>query len=137
MIKVYVDASYLWRKELNKKVKSGKVSYQIENEKIEIKEIKIPEINNLNQYINLFEFLAIITAMKELIKRNLNQEEIVIYTDSYIAKSWFEKEKNFLMKFSDFHYQLKEECDSLKNNFKNLKVELITRKNNPAGYPFF
>lgn len=127
-IGVYVDASYHWKK--NRKDRKGKICLVIKN-RPEVEEVSSPKIKGLKQYNNLFELAAIRNGIERAIEIN-PERPIRIISDSKTAVSWAKRGVNNLGKFSDIHYELKENIDSLRRNHE-IRFEWIPRDKNLAG----
>ncbi|MBW2969111.1 hypothetical protein KY314_03270 [Candidatus Woesearchaeota archaeon] len=100
----------------------------VKNNKVKIKEAKIPHIEGLKQYNNYLELKACLWGMK-----STKAKEVQIIVDSTVTMSWFNQPHNNLGKFSQHHYQLKEEIEKEKLRFKNIKVVWKPRDKNLAG----
>ena len=120
MKKIYTDAGYSQKKR--------KSWLAVKNKKIKITEVKVPRIEGLQQYSNLLELLGVLNAMK-----STKSKKVIIYTDSKVAMNWFRRIKNNLGKFSEYHYEIKDKIDREKERFDNIRIEWVSRDDNPAG----
>ena len=94
----------------------------------EIKEVVVPRIKGLKQYSNFLELIAVCWAL-----RLTEEKNIIIQTDSRVARSWFNRKKNNLDKFSSYHYDVKEELERLKSKKNSVIIRWVPRNKNLAG----
>ena len=127
MIKIYVDGSFSWEANLHSKKKVGKIAYKFGKRKTTVKKIKIPEISGLEQYINIFELLAVLEAI-----RKTKSTKIQLFTDSQVIYSWVKTGKN-LYRFSDIHGRIGEEIQGRLSKLKYSTINLVGREQNLAG----
>jgi len=125
---IYTDAGYCWTKQ-KKERKTGIIAYKINYGKVQMFEWSIKEIPGLQQYSNLFEFLAATFALIEAKRRGLRN--VCLITDSRTCYYWLLRKKNNLRKFSEQHFKFKELADAIK--IQNLAIEWRRREENLAG----
>ena len=65
--------------------------------------------------------------------KSTKSKRVIIYTDSNVAVSWFHRINNDLLRFSKYHYEIKDEIDREKERFDNIRIEWVSRDDNPAG----
>ncbi len=121
---IYTDGSYCWKNNIRK---IGKIAYKIGNKKVQVKEIEMPEVENLKQYSNLFELKAIIEALKET-----KAKKVLLFTDSQVVYWWVKRRENDLGRISQLHYELKNQVDKLQDKIK-FEIRWIPRDKNLAG----
>ena len=131
MIKIYTDAGFSYQKNLNEKFIKGNLAYKIGNESTQMIELHLDPIPNLYQYNNVYEFNAINFALQIALKKGITK--IDLFTDSLVAYWWFKRKKNNLRKFSETHYQIKQEIDKLVKEFSKININHINRNCNLVG----
>lgn len=128
IIEIWVDAGFAWSKNLKSQKKEGIVAFKTGNKPIKEKLIRVKEIKGLKQYSNLMELIAVLEALKSTKAKN-----ILIRTDSQIARSWTLRKTNDLDQFSEQHFATKEKINNLIRKLKYFDIVWISRNDNPVG----
>ena len=128
MTEIYVDASYNWK---NTGPVLGKICIKGDGFPQIIEEHELPRISWLNQYINLFELLAITRACEIACEKGMN--DVTIYTDSGTAYWWSKRMKN---PNSIVHKDIYLRCIKAQSRIKHVQIVQISREINKAGFVF-
>lgn len=136
-MKLYTDATFPWQKYANTddKILKGKICIIAEDNAEHplnvIEEVGVGRVEGLKQYINIFELIAVTRAIE--IAKEKGWNDIQIFTDSFIAKTWANKEVN-ASPFTEVHRSCQEYITKAKAEHGG-KIEIghILREYNPAG----
>ena len=128
----YTDASFDWTstEKTNGNVIRGKIAIVGEGLKL-IEDVVIGKVPTLKQYINIYELIAVARAI-ELAKEK-GWDDIQIFTDSSVAKTWANKGVS-ATPFTEAHRSCQEYITRVKmEHGGKIEVGHVLRDQNPAG----
>jgi ribonuclease HI len=136
-MKLYADATFTWQKyaDTDDKLLKGKICIIAEDNPEHpfnvIEEVIVGRVEGLKQYINIYELIAVARAI-ELAKEK-GWDDIQIFTDSFIAKTWANK-KVSASPFTEAHRSCQEYIIRAKaEHGGKIEVGHVLRDHNPAG----
>lgn len=136
-MKLYTDATFTWQKyvDTEDKILKGKICIVAENDPENplnvIEEVGVGRVEGLKQYINALELIAVARAVE--LSKERGWDDIQIFTDSFIAKTWATKEVN-ANPYTELHRSCQEYITRAKaNHGGRIEVGHVFREHNPAG----
>jgi len=137
LMKLYTDATFTWQKyaKTDDKILKGKICIIAEDNAEHplnvIEEVVVGRVEGLKQYINIYELIAVARAI-ELAKEK-GWDDIQIFTDSSVAKTWANKGVS-ATPFTEAHRSCQEYITRVKMEHSG-KIEIghVLRDQNPAG----
>jgi len=136
-MKLYTDATVTWQKYANNKetILKGKICIIAEDNAEHpfyvIEEVAVGRVEGLKQYINVYELIAVARAIELAKEKGWN--DIQIFTDSSVAKTWANKGVS-ATPFTEAHRSCQEYITKVKAEHGG-KIEIghVLRDQNPAG----